>query len=60
VRVEVTPEVLEESAGKAAAVVLADQIKALIVVSADVEVTVPGGIERSAGKAKRIVDFRKK
>jgi len=39
---------------------LAHQIKALIGVTARVETTPPGGVERSAGKAKRIVDLRGK
>jgi phenylacetate-CoA ligase len=60
VRVEARPEAAEESARAGAAAELAHQIKALIGVTADIEVTAPGGIERSAGKAKRIVDLRKK
>jgi phenylacetate-CoA ligase len=43
-----------EDAGKR----LAHLIKSLIGVSADVKVLAPGGIERSLGKAKRIVDKR--
>jgi phenylacetate-CoA ligase len=39
---------------------LAHLIKALIGVTARVETTPPGGIERSLGKAKRIVDLRPK
>ncbi|MBV9561539.1 MAG: phenylacetate--CoA ligase, partial [Bradyrhizobium sp.] len=39
---------------------LAHQIKALIGVTATVETTPPGAIERSLGKAKRIVDLRPK
>jgi phenylacetate-CoA ligase len=39
---------------------LAHQIKALIGVTAMVETTPPGAIERSIGKAKRIVDLRGK
>jgi phenylacetate-CoA ligase len=39
---------------------LAHQIKALIGVTAMVETTAPGVIERSMGKAKRIVDLRGK
>ena len=39
---------------------LAHQIKALIGVTAAVETTPPGAIERSLGKAKRIVDLRPK
>jgi phenylacetate-CoA ligase len=39
---------------------LAHQIKAQIGVTAAVETVVPGGVERSVGKAKRIVDLRPK
>jgi phenylacetate-CoA ligase len=39
---------------------LAHQIKALIGVTATVETVVPGGVERSLGKAKRIFDLRPK
>jgi phenylacetate-CoA ligase len=39
---------------------LAHKIKALIGVTATVETTAPGAIERSAGKAKRIFDLRPK
>src|SRR5207302_977141 len=39
---------------------LAHQVKALIGVTATVETMAPGAIERSVGKAKRIVDLRPK
>ncbi len=39
---------------------LSHLIKALIGVTAIVETTAPGAIERSLGKAKRIVDLRPK
>jgi phenylacetate-CoA ligase len=39
---------------------LSHLIKALIGVTADVEATPPGAIERSLGKAKRIIDLRPK
>ncbi len=39
---------------------LSDHIKSLIGVTATVETVAPGAIERSAGKAKRIVDLRPK
>jgi phenylacetate-CoA ligase len=39
---------------------LAHQIKALIGVTAAVRTVAPGGVERSAGKAKRVVDLRTK
>jgi phenylacetate-CoA ligase len=46
--------------GDAAGKALQHKIKALIGVSAEVRVTAPGGIERSIGKAKRVVDRRPK
>jgi len=45
--------------GEAAGARLAHLIKSLIGVTADVKVLAPGGVERSVGKAKRIVDKRK-
>ena len=45
--------------GEAAGGRLAHLIKSLIGVTADVKVLAPGGVERSLGKAKRIVDKRK-
>ena len=45
--------------GKAAGDRLAHLIKNLIGVTAEVKVLAPGGVERSLGKAKRIVDKRK-
>ena len=45
--------------GDAAGLRLAHLIKNLIGVTADVKVLAPGGVERSLGKAKRIVDKRK-
>ena len=46
--------------GNAAGTRLAHQIKSLIGVTAEVRVAAPGGVERSLGKAKRIVDKRPK
>jgi phenylacetate-CoA ligase len=46
--------------GDAAGQRLAHLVKNLIGVSADVKVLAPGGVERSLGKAKRIVDRRPK
>jgi phenylacetate-CoA ligase len=40
------------------AALLAHRVKATLGVSVHVELVEPGGIERSAGKAKRIVDLR--
>jgi phenylacetate-CoA ligase len=45
----------EEAAGR-----LSHLIKSLIGISADVKVAAPGTIERSVGKAKRVVDRRPK
>ena len=46
--------------GEAAGARLAHHIKSLIGVSARVQVSAPGSIERSVGKARRIVDKRPK
>jgi len=46
--------------GEAAGTRLAHLVKSLIGVSAGVSVLPPGGIERSLGKAKRVVDKRSK
>jgi len=46
--------------GDAAGKRLAHNIKSLVGVSAEVKVLPPGGIERSLGKAKRVVDKRPK
>ncbi len=46
--------------GEAAGAQLAHKIKSLIGVSAEVRVVPSGGIERSVGKAKRVVDRRPK
>ena len=46
--------------GEAAGRQLAHLIKSLIGISAAVDVAAPGGIERSVGKAKRVVDRRPK
>ena len=50
----------EARAGDDAGERLAHLIKSLVGVTADVRVVPPGGIERSLGKAKRIVDNRQK
>jgi phenylacetate-CoA ligase len=46
--------------GEAAGGRLAQAIKSLIGISAEVRVAAPGTIERSVGKAKRVVDKRPK
>ena len=57
VRVEAAPGAAAE-ARAAASAALAHQIKSLIGVSASVTVTDPGGVERSQGKARRVIDKR--
>ena len=59
VMVERTPSA-GSADGNAAGTRLAHQIKNLIGVTAEVRVAAPGSIERSLGKAKRIVDKRPK
>ncbi|HVN34208.1 MAG TPA: phenylacetate--CoA ligase PaaK [Casimicrobiaceae bacterium] len=46
--------------GDAAGATLAHLVKSLIGVSAEVRVVAPGSIERSLGKAKRVIDKRQK
>ena len=46
--------------GESAGAKLAHHIKSLIGVTAAVRVVAPGGIERSLGKAKRVIDKRPK
>jgi phenylacetate-CoA ligase len=57
VRVERRPDCSPES-GRQAGRQLAELVKSSIGVSIDVEVVDPEGIERSAGKMRRIVDQR--
>ena len=46
--------------GEVAGATLTHQIKSLIGVTATVQIVASGGIERSLGKAKRVVDKRPK
>jgi len=46
------------AAGTKAATVLIEQVKAMIGISVRVEIRQPGSIERSIGKAKRVIDKR--
>jgi phenylacetate-CoA ligase len=60
VAVEARPGVEPEGdVARAAAGQLAHEIKAYIGTSARIEVRPPGGVERSLGKAKRVIDKRK-
>jgi len=60
VRVEAAPEAAAHEARMILAERLQHHIKSVIGVSCTVEVVEPGAIERSIGKAKRIVDLRPK
>jgi phenylacetate-CoA ligase len=60
VHVEAKPEHADAAARKSAAAELAHHIKANVGLSARIVVTDPGKIERSIGKAKRVVDNRPK
>jgi phenylacetate-CoA ligase len=61
VAVETRPGLAPESAeAKAAAALLQHEIKAYVGTSVDVELRSEGGIERSLGKAKRVLDQRGK
>ncbi|MGL4575811.1 MAG: AMP-binding protein, partial [Burkholderiaceae bacterium] len=60
VRVELKPgQHVDGAAAVGAASALSHAIKSYIGVTADVKIESPGAIERSMGKAKRVVDMRK-
>jgi phenylacetate-CoA ligase len=58
--VEARPEQADEASREAQAALLAAHIKNNIGVSAEVVVSDPGKVERSVGKARRIIDLRPK
>ncbi|HZV55662.1 MAG TPA: phenylacetate--CoA ligase PaaK [Rhodocyclaceae bacterium] len=60
VLVEMKPDVASEADREAAARELQHHVKALIGISAKVRIQNHGAIERSAGKAKRVIDKRPK
>jgi phenylacetate-CoA ligase len=60
VRVEARADAADEASRAASARELAHRIKSLIGITAEVDALAPGSIERSLGKAKRIVDLRPK
>lgn len=58
IHVEATTDSVTDTARNAAAVELASHIKNVVGVSSKVNVTAPGSVERSLGKARRVVDSR--
>jgi len=60
VHVESTPSAASEAARAASAIALTKKIKSVVGVSALVDVLEPGAVERSQGKAVRVVDNRPK
>ena len=60
VRVEALPEAAAESERTQLGALLAHRIKNLVGITARVEVVRPGDVERSVGKAKRVVDKRQR
>lgn len=58
IHVEAVPDATSEDARAVSAKQLAEHIKGTVGVSANIDVREPGGIERSMGKAVRVVDNR--
>jgi phenylacetate-CoA ligase len=58
--VEARPDHADEASRKAQAALLKAHIRSVVGIGVDVAVADPGGIERSMGKARRIVDKRPK
>ena len=58
--VEAAPASVGEEARKASAAELGHHIKGLIGITAKISVVDPGGVERSQGKARRVIDKRPK
>ncbi|WP_370229186.1 phenylacetate--CoA ligase PaaK [Cognatishimia sp.] len=60
VHVEATPEAQDTAASDAAAAMLGRKIKDIVGVSTQIEIGAPGSVERSQGKARRVIDNRPK
>jgi phenylacetate-CoA ligase len=60
IRVEARPDRASTEARAAAAAELGHHVKSRIGITAKVEVTAPGEVERSQGKARRVIDQRPK
>ena len=61
VQVEVRKDFFNDEIGQMMAIrkALADKLKSVISIKADVKLMEPGSIERSQGKSKRVIDLRK-
>jgi phenylacetate-CoA ligase len=59
IRVEARPEAAHEAQTRSARD-LAERLKGMCGLSAEVQIAAPGGIERSMGKARRVIDKRAK
>ena len=60
INVEAMPDAADEASKSAAARMLTKRIKDIVGVSAEVVVNDPGAVERSQGKARRVIDNRPK
>ena len=60
VHVEALPDTADEASKSACADALAQRIKSIVGISTEIMVADPGGVARSEGKAKRVVDNRPK
>jgi phenylacetate-CoA ligase len=58
--VEARTDVADDASRSAQGQQLVEQVKAIVGVTVTVKVVPPGGVERSAGKAKRVFDLRPK
>ena len=60
VKVEVTPEMISDEVGKLEQMraLIGSKIKQIIGINARITLVEPGKIERTAGKAKRVIDLR--
>ena len=59
IKVEATADAAHDQARESSGRELSHHVKSTIGISATVDVHAPGGVERSAGKARRVVDKRK-
>jgi len=58
IKTEASPAHTDAQSRTAAAAKLAELVKGVVGISAQVDVSDPGGVERSMGKARRVIDSR--